>query len=400
MKSVYRKTSAIVLSVLLFVLIFGSGFFVGNSKHSFFGNGVSAEEPLDLKAFWKAFSILEEKFVQSPGEEILSEEKVYGAISGLVDSYDDPYTVFLPPTQNEQFEETISGVFSGVGMEVGMQDDFITVISPLKNSPAEQAGVKSGDKIIAIDGQSSVDMTIDDAIDLIRGEKGEAVSITVIREGEKDPLSIEIIRDNIIIPIIDTQEIEDTFVISLYNFSATAPLEFRNALREFVVSGKNKLVLDLRGNPGGFLNSAIDVASWFLPAGKVVAVEDFGEGEDQKLFRSKGYDIFNDNLKMVILMDGGSASASEIVAGALKEHGLATLVGQNTFGKGSVQELFDITDDTSLKVTIAKWLTPEGKSISDGGLAPDIDVEFDSEQFENGVDTQLMKALEILQEED
>lgn len=397
MKSIYRKTSAIVLSILLFALIFGSGFFVGNSRHSFWGNGVSAEEPLDLKSFWKVFSILEEKFVQTSEEDVIDQDKIYGAISGLVDSYNDPYTVFLPPTENEQFEETISGVFSGVGMEVGMREDFITVISPLKNSPAEKAGIKSGDKVIAIDGQSSIDMTIDDAIDLIRGEKGSPVSITVIREGEKNPITIEIIRDTIVIPTIETKIVQDTFVISLYNFSATAPSEFRDALREFVNSKKSKLILDLRGNPGGFLNSAVDITSWFLPAGKIIAIEDFGEGGDQKLFRSKGYNIFNDNLKMVILIDEGSASASEIVAGALKEHGIATLVGKNTFGKGSVQELFDITDDTSLKVTIAKWLTPEGKSISEGGLAPDIDVDFDSELFEDGIDSQLIRALEVLQ---
>lgn len=397
MKSIYRKTSAIVLSVLLFVLIFGAGFFIGNSKHSFWGNGVSAEEPLDLKSFWKAFSILEDKFVQTSGEDVVDQDKIYGAISGLVDSYGDPYTVFLPPTENEQFEETISGVFSGVGMEVGVRDNFITVISPLKNSPAEKAGVKSGDKIIAIDGQNSIDMTTDEAIELIRGEKGKPVSITVIRDGEKDPLTIEIIRDTILIPTIETKTVNDVFVISLYNFSATAPSEFRNALREFVQSKKHKLILDFRGNPGGFLNSAVDITSWFLPAGKIIAIEDFGEGKDQKLFRSKGYNIFNDNLKMVILIDGGSASASEIVAGALKEHDIATLVGKTTFGKGSVQELFDITDETSLKVTIAKWLTPEGKSISEGGLAPDVEVDFDSELFLDGIDSQLIKALEVLQ---
>jgi carboxyl-terminal processing protease len=397
MKAFYRKTTAIILSICLFALIFGAGFFLGNTKQNFFGNGVRAEEPLNLSPFWKAYNILEEKFVNVKEEEITEEKKVFGAISGLVDSYGDPYTTFLPPTQNEDFEETISGVFVGVGMEVGIRDGFITVISPLKDSPAERAGIKSEDKLIAINGESAIDMTVDDAVDKIRGEKGTTVALTLIRTGEKDPITIEVVRDTIIIPTIDTETIGNVFVISLYNFSATAPSEFRNALREFVKTKKSRLILDLRGNPGGFLESSISVASWFLPLGKVIAIEDFGEGGEQKEFMSKGYDIFNDNLKMAILIDGGSASASEIVAGALREHGVATLVGKNTFGKGSVQELVDITDTTSLKVTIARWLTPEGKSISDGGLAPDNEVEFDSEKFEEGIDVQLQKAIEVLQ---
>jgi carboxyl-terminal processing protease len=395
MKTIYKKSSAIILSLILFVLIFGSGFFIGNSKQSFWGNGVDAQEPLDLSAFWKTLSILEDKIVLSD-EEVTDKDKIYGAISGLVNSYGDPYTVFFPPTENEQFEETISGVFVGVGMEVGIRDGFLTVISPIKNSPAEAAGVRSGDKIIAIDGETSVDLSVEEAVEKIRGEKGEVVSITVIREGEKDPITIEITRDTVIIPTIDTEIKEDVFIVSLYSFSATAPNEFRAALRDFVNSGKKKLILDLRGNPGGFLDVAIDIASWFLSAGKTIAIEDFGDDEDQKIFRSKGYAPFTKSLKMAILIDEGSASASEIVAGSLAEHDIATLVGKNTFGKGSVQEVIDITDETSLKVTIAKWLTPEGKSISDGGLTPDVEVDFDPEQFAEGIDTQLQKAIEIL----
>jgi len=396
MKIFHTKTAAIILSLILFSLVFGSGFFIGNSRQNFWGNGVAAEEPLDLTSFWKAYNLLEEKFVSVSDENATNEEKIYGAISGLVDSYGDPYTTFLLPVENEQFEEVISGVFVGVGMEVGIRDGFLAVISPLKNSPAEKAGVKAGDKIFAIDGESSLDLSVDDAVDKIRGEKGTTVSITIIRDKEKEPLIIDIVRDTIIIPTIETRTVDDVFVIALYNFSATASSEFRIALREFVKSNKQKLIIDLRGNPGGFLESAIDISSWFLPAGKTVVIEDFGNEDDQKIFRSKGYNIFNNNLKMAILIDEGSASASEIVAGALKEQGVAILVGKNTFGKGSVQELIDITDNTSLKVTIARWLTPEGKSISNGGLSPDYDVDLDPEKFKNGEDTQLQKAIEVL----
>jgi len=182
----------------------------------------------------------------------------------------------------------------------------------------------------------------------------------------------------------------------LYSFSAISPNLFRQALREFVESGKYKLVIDLRGNPGGYLEAATDMASWFLPLGKIIVKEDFKKESDTQIFRSKGYNIFNENLKMVILIDGGSASASEILAGALREHGVATLVGAQSFGKGSVQELVDITSDTSLKITIAQWLTPNSISISNGGLTPDVIVKLDEEEFKKGNDTQLLKALEIL----
>ena len=190
------------------------------------------------------------------------------------------------------------------------------------------------------------------------------------------------------------------FVIRLFNFSAVSPHLFRNSLREFINSGSDKLVLDLRGNPGGFLEAAVDMASWFLPLGKVIVREDFGNadinGAEPRVHRSKGYDVFDDDLKMAVLINQGSASASEILAGALSEHGVATLVGAQTFGKGSVQELVDITGETSLKVTIARWLTPKGASISDGGVAPDVAVEFTLEDLEAGRDPQLEKAIEIV----
>jgi carboxyl-terminal processing protease len=200
-------------------------------------------------------------------------------------------------------------------------------------------------------------------------------------------------------PTVDTEKKGDVFIIRLYSFSAISPDLFRNALREFMMSGTNKLILDLRGNPGGYLEAAQDMASWFLPTGKVIVSEDFKDKSKNQVFRSKGYNIFNDKLKFVILIDGGSASASEILAGALHEHGVAKLVGAKSFGKGSVQELVDITSDTSLKVTIARWLTPNGNSISHMGIMPDVEVKLDEEAYKKDrTDTQLNKALEILSE--
>ena len=204
--------------------------------------------------------------------------------------------------------------------------------------------------------------------------------------------------DVINLPVIDTKNDKATgiFTIKLYSFSTQSATLFRNALREYVLSGSNKLILDLRGNPGGLLESAVDIASWFLPPGKVVVQEDFGAGKQKTIERSRGYNIFSDNLKMVILVDGGSASAAEILAGALSEYNKAVLVGTKTFGKGSVQELVSIDDQTALKVTIARWLTPNGKSISDGGLAPDVEVKLSQDDIKNLNDLQMKKAVEIL----
>ena len=321
----------------------------------------------------------------------------------MVAAVGDPYTVFLPPSQSEIFKSDISGNFEGVGMEVALKDEVLTVVAPLKGSPSERAGVRAGDKIMEIDGESTQGLSIDEAVSKIRGEKGTRVILTMIRVGESEPLKIPVMRDVIDVPTIKT-ETRDTptgkaFIISLYNFSANSPTLFRDALQEFVDLETDKLIIDLRGNPGGYLEAAVDMASWFLPEGKVVVREYFGDARDEEVHRSRGYDIFNDNLKMVILVDGGSASASEILAGALREQKNVPLVGMKTFGKGSVQELIDITDETALKVTVARWLTPNGNSISEKGLAPDYKVEITKSDIENDRDPQLNKAIEIVEKD-
>jgi carboxyl-terminal processing protease len=315
----------------------------------------------------------------------------------LAASHGDPYTAFLPPVENEIFESDVRGNFEGVGMEIGVRDGILTVISPIKGTPAYNAGVLPGDKIIKIDDTPTYDMKTDESVSLIRGKKGTTVTFTILREGLTEPLEIKVVRAVIDIPTIDTRLRSDgVFVIELYNFSANSPNLFRLALREFIDARTDKLLLDLRGNPGGYLEAAIDMASWFLSPGKIVVQEDFGQNEAEKIYRSSGYDIFNSKLKMVILVDGGSASASEILAGALQEHGIAKLVGDTTFGKGSVQELIPITNNTSLKVTIARWLTPSGLSISDAGIEPDEKVEVTPEDREAGKDRQMEKAVELL----
>jgi carboxyl-terminal processing protease len=395
--------------ILMAVIVFTAGFYIGLGQESPAAEmaGIDSQKApeyitADFSPFWKAWRILDEKYVPPELENsnsVSDQERVWGAISGLVRSLEDPNTIFLPPEDAKSFQDEINGSFGGVGMELGMKDEGLTVVAPLKGTPAYRAGVKSGDIIFKIDDRDATNINIDQAVRLIRGEKGTLVSLTIFRKGTPEPVEITIIRDTIDIPTIETEWLGDIFVIRLYNFSATSPSLFRQALREFVENrgSSNKMILDVRGNPGGFLEASIDIASWFLPAGKAVVIEDFGEKREEVIYRSKGYNIVGKNFKMAILMDGGSASASEIVAGALSEHGVATLIGTQSFGKGSVQELLRVTPDTSLKVTVARWVTPEGKSISLEGLAPDILVEIkEDDELAEGEDPVLDKAVKFL----
>lgn len=399
----------IVAALVTIALVFYGGFAYGRGyktdeeKLAGIINKTDTLNSVDFAAFWKAWNVVNEKFISSVStstEKVSDQARVYGAIGGMVSALNDPYTVFFPPVEAKSFGEQISGQIEGVGMEVGMKDGVLTVVAPIKDTPAYKAGIKPGDKILKIDDTVTNTLNGDSAVKLIRGKKGTPVRLTLYREGVKEPFEISVIRDVINMPTVDTEKRGDVFIIRLYSFSAISPDLFRSALREFMLSGSNKLILDLRGNPGGYLEAAQDMASWFLPTGKVIVSEDFKDKEKNQVFRSKGYNIFNDKLKFIILIDGGSASASEILAGALHEHGVAKLVGTKSFGKGSVQELVDITSDTSLKVTIARWLTPNGNSISHMGIMPDVEVKLDEEAYKKDkTDTQLNKALELLKSE-
>lgn len=390
------------LKGLAAIIIFAAGvysapYFRSSSSPVCAVNTESSVAKADFGPFWDAWSVLNEKY--GGDKTPTDQEKVWGAISGLASSYGDPYTVFFPPVESKNFESDIAGNFEGVGMEIGMRDDALVVIAPLKDTPASRAGVMAGDKILRIGTTTTAGLGVDKAVKLIRGPRGTSVTLLLSRDGIGQPFEKTLTRDTIDIPTVRTEMRKDgVFVISLYNFSAPSMNLFRNALREFVGSGTDKLVLDLRNNPGGYLEAAVDMASWFLPAGKVVVKEDFGKKEDEQIYRSKGYDIFTDQLKFAILVNGGSASASEILAGALQAHKKAILVGEKTFGKGSVQELVKITPETSLKVTIARWLTPNDISISHDGLTPDVVVSIatSTPKGQTPVDTQMEKAAALL----
>lgn len=392
MKKVAVSLFFTVLIIVAFLLGTRYGYqnkMYAQAVSALFGDDVSVPN-IDLSPYLKAWNIIDEKYVFDDKPD--NQERVWGSISGLVGSVGDPYTVFLPPQEAETFEEDIAGKFGGVGIEIGVQDNIVTVISPLVGSPADKAGLKAQDKIIAVDGEPTQGIGIDGAVARIRGDIGTSVTLTVLRDGEA--IDISVVRDIIRIPTIDAEVIDGVFVIRLYNFSADSVSLFENALREFRDSHTNdKLIIDLRGNPGGFLNSAVDMASYFLPQGAVIVRENYGEGREENETRSSGIDFFDEDPEVVVLVDGGSASASEILAAALSENGYATVVGSRTFGKGSVQELVPVTSNTYVKITVAKWLTPDGRSIQDEGIA--IDREVLPGEVE-GEDPQLDAALDII----
>lgn len=387
-------------ATLALLFSFGIGLYVGVSERTHstasaltvFGSIATQPKGADFSQLWEAWNLLDEYFVQTHASGTIptAEERVHGAIAGLTDSYGDPYTVFLPPEDAKQFNETISGAFGGVGMELGERNGSLTVITPLKGSPAEAAGIRAGDIVLAIDDVPSEQMAVEAAVKRIRGEIGTQVTLTLKRAGEAKPLVRTITRQTIQIPTINSYKRADgIFVIELYSFTETSPELFRSALRQYFESGSTKLLLDLRGNPGGYLEAAVQMASYFLPVGTTIVTEDYGGKQQNVVHRSLGYNVFaNKRLSMAILVDQGSASASEILAGALSQHGVAKLVGTRTFGKGSVQQLLQLGGGAELKVTVAKWLTPNGQSISDGGLAPDIAAERTVEQYQKGLDPQ------------
>ncbi len=406
----WRQWVTPAISAVVIVAVFFGGFLSGRanmaeaSKVQVLEAALNADKgqtasSTDFTLFWKVWSILNEKFVRTnSASSTTDQDRVYGAVKGMVDSLNDPYTTFFPPSQATQFETQIEGNFQGVGMELGLKSGILTVVSALKGSPAEKAGIKSGDQILKIGDKVAEDVTIDEAVTLIRGPKGTTITFDIVREGLTAPLHVSVTRDVINIPTLNTKYDQKSgiFTISLYNFSADSASAFRGALRDFVNSKSSKLILDVRGNPGGFLDAAVDMASWFLPPGATVVKEDYAGKEPDVTEKSLGYNIFSDSLKMVILVDGGSASASEILAGALSENGRAKLVGTKTYGKGSVQEYIKVTPDTALKVTVARWLTPGGKSISEGGLTPDYVVPFTEEDAKANRDPQMDKAIEIV----
>lgn len=348
---------------------------------------------VNFKLYWDTWNILKDKYYD---KNIADTKLFYGSLMGMVASLSDPYSVFMTPTDADQFQQDLSGSFEGIGAEIAVKNSQLLIVSPLDDSPAMKAGLKPRDWIIKINGTSTEGMNANQAVNLIRGKAGSKVILTVYREGWKEPKDFEIIRGKIVVKSVSwSYESAGTIaVIKVRQFNDdTLPL-FNNAIKEILVKPQIKgIVLDLRNNPGGYLEVAVQMAGEW-DGDKSVVFEKNRNGDQTNhpayiIPRLTGY-------KTVVLIDGGSASASEIVAGALQDWGSAKLVGEKSFGKGSVQNLNDLPDGSQIKLTIAKWFTPSGRSIDEQGIEPDFKVALTEEDFNKDRDPQLVKALELL----
>ncbi len=358
--------------------------------------GITNVDDPDVKAdfglFWQVWEKLKEYHIS--GDTTPDKDLVYGSVAGLVNSLGDPYTVFFPPAEAKKFEEDVRGSFGGIGAEIGVREDQLTIIAPLKDSPAEKAGILAKDKILAVDGTPTDSVSLTDAISKIRGENGTKVTLTILRNGWTTPKDFVIVRDEIRVPTIDWDVKDGLLHLKFYAFNQNAPTLFYKAIADAAERDARGIVLDMRNNPGGYLDIAVYLAGWFLEKGSLVVTEDFKVGQDT-VFTADGNEALK-NFPVVVLVNGGSASASEILAGALRDNRGIKLVGEKTFGKGTVQEVQDLKDNSTLKITIASWLTPSGKTIDKNGLAPDYEVKITEEDAKEGRDPQLEKAFEVL----
>lgn len=401
MPKILRKIVFLFVSLVLIAVIFSGGYFFGQSSVKpeiiFAVQNPELGQPagVDFSIFWDAWSKLQTKFVNNSKMDF--QKMIFGAVSGMVKSLDDPYTVFFPPVENKKFQDDIKGSFEGVGMEVGIKKNQLQVVAPLDGTPAQKAGLRAGDKILSINGTSTSDMSLEEAVNSIRGPKGTEVILTIMRQGWDKSKEIKITRDIIQVPSLKLEFKDDGKVayIKLSQFSAKAGNEFAQAAMQILNSQAERIILDLRNNPGGYLEISQDIAGWFLSPGQIVAIEDFAGKQEQKIYKAQG-NYWLEKYPLVILINQGSASASEILAGALRDNRGVKLIGEKSFGKGSVQELEDLKSGSSLKITVAHWLTPKGQLISEVGLEPDIKVEITEKDYENEKDPQMDKALEII----
>ncbi|MFC1612836.1 S41 family peptidase [Patescibacteria group bacterium] len=401
-----------VLTVFLIMIISLSlGYYIGSTKEVVFNSNVSSvngtstkkvivkdrtspfslNENIDFSLFWDVWDLLKKDYVNKP---INEEELLYGALEGMVASLKDPYSVFFRPVISKEFTDELSGEFQGIGAEIGMKNDRLTVISPLPNTPAEKSGLKAGDEIFAIDGEDTYGMYTDEAVSKIRGEKGTEVVLLISRKGRDELFDINIIRDAIKFDSVRWEFKEDgTAYIRILHFNTDTKSKFAEAVKDIMKENPSGIILDLRGNPGGYLDAAVEVASSWIEEGPVVV--EYYSDDKQSDHNAVGRARLKD-FKTVVLINGGSASGSEIVAGALQDYNKATLIGTTTFGKGSVQSLSEFDGGSSVKLTVAKWLTPNGNCISEKGIIPDMEIEFTAENVNNDIDPQMDEAIKIL----
>jgi len=349
-------------------------------------------EAFDL--FWEAWGLIQQDYY---GDLPSEEEMINGAIRGAVETLDDPYTAFVDPAAAEHRRQTEGGSYEGIGALVSMEDGRLVIVEPFRGQPADQAGLLPGDIVLQVDETPIEDMSIYEAIALILGPAGTEVRLTILREGQ-EAFEVSVTRARIEVPMVESRMLEgDIAYVSLFSFDADATAKLEEALDELLAQSPRGLILDLRGNPGGYLNEALLTAGLFVPKDELVMIE--RTKEEELFLYPEDYGARGPlvpDLPMVILVNGGSASASEIVAGALQDIGRAVLVGETTFGKGSVQLIYELSNGAELRVTKARWYTPKDRAIHGEGLEPDITVEYTQEDADAGRDPQLERAVQYL----
>ena len=383
------------ITPIIIVICLGIGFFGGLKYDAYRAQNINAIKPeeVDLSSFWQAWNLLHDNFFGK--SELKTQDLIYGAIEGMVKSADDPYTVFFPPAESKAFTEQIQGSFGGVGVEIGMRNNVLTVIAPIKDSPAYIAGIQSGDSITKIDDKPTDGMDINEAVTLIRGKKGTSVMLSLYRESNNNLFDVKVIRDTIKIPATEWKMLDGNIAyLQVSVFSQNVDQEFQKAAVEISKSSATKIILDLRNNPGGLLDSSVNLAGYFLEEGKTVMIERESGGQET-IFKTRHSALLK-NYPLVVIINKGSASASEILAGALRDNRNVTIVGETSFGKGSVQDIFDMPQGATVKITIAKWFTPNGNSIDEDGIKPNVEITRSDDDINNGTDSQLDKAMEII----
>lgn len=397
----FLVVSGIILASLVLI---GAGFYSGNkygteTPKNIVIKGVSnieagAEEDADFSIFWQAWDLLKSNHIK--GADLKDRDLVYGAVEGLINSADDPHTVFLKPDDSQKFVEDIQGEFGGIGAELSVKDNFVVVVAPLENTPASRGGIKAGDKILEVDSKPLLKADVNEAVKKIRGEIGTTVVLTILSNGDKMPHEVSLVRATITVPTLKWEIKNDNIAyVQLFSFNEKAPYLFYKTALAIMLGDMQGMVLDLRNNPGGYLEVAVNIAGWFFEKDKLIVSEQFRNGEETK-FTSNGTGAFKD-LPIVVLVNKGSASASEILAGALRDNRNIKLIGEKTFGKGTVQEMESLKDGSQIKMTIAKWVMPSGYIIEENGLVPDIEVKITEKDIEAKTDPQLERALEEVQ---
>lgn len=358
----------------------------------------SESQGLDLGLFWDVKASIEKSYVDL--EKIDNQKQLYGAISGLVNSLDDPYSVFMDPEETKNFNSSLNGELEGIGAELTVDESgSLSILAPLKDSPAQKAGLLPGDIVYKVDDQATSEMTLWEAIMEIRGEQGTDVHLTILRDGVDDPIEMIITRQEISVPSVELETVEkdgkNIAHLSIYQFGDDTYSEFEEAVRELTLNAPDGLVLDLRMNGGGYLDAAVKIASEFFSDERTAVIVKYRDRPNEVIKTTGNGQLTT--VPIVVLIDSGSASASEILAGALQDHERATLMGVQSFGKGSVQELKELRDSSTLRMTVAKWYTPFDNTIDHTGVTPDIEVKADeSESTDSDNDVQLNAAVDYL----